>query len=70
MSDFLENLDAKTKEQTISIVSLYENFEFENELTEFLNSKGYDVTLDSSEIEAPENQTPRLIILVRKQKEA
>jgi hypothetical protein len=56
----------KMKEETISIVSLYENFEFENELTEFLNSKGYDVTLDSSEIEAPENQTPRLIILVKK----
>jgi hypothetical protein len=56
----------KMKEETISIVSLYENFEFENELTEFLNLKGYNVTLDSSEIEAPENQTPRLIILVKK----
>lgn len=54
------------KEETISIVSLYENFEFENELTAFLKQKGYDVTLDSSEIEAPENQTPRLLIFVRK----
>jgi hypothetical protein len=60
------DITEKMKEETISIVSLYENFEFENELTEFLNSKGYDVTLDSSEIEAPENQTPRLIILVKK----
>lgn len=59
-------LTPKIKEETISIVSLYENFEFENELTSFLKSKGYDVTLDSSEIEAPENQTPRLILLVKK----
>ena len=64
------DITEKTKEETISIVSLYENFEFENELTAFLKQKGYDVTLDSSEIEAPENQTPRLIILVRKQNEA
>ena len=60
------DITEKTKEETISIVSLYENFEFENELTAFLKQKGYDVTLDSSEIEAPENQAPRLIILVRK----
>ena len=60
------DITEKTKEETISIVSLYENFEFENELTAFLKQKGYDVTLDSSEIEAPENQTPSLIILVRK----
>ena len=60
------DITEKMKKETISIVSLYENFEFENELTEFLKLKGYDVTLDSSEIEAPENQTPRLIVLVRK----
>lgn len=60
------DITEKMKEETISIVSLYENFEFENELTEFLNLKGYDVTLDSSEIEAAENQTPRLIVLVKK----
>ena len=64
------DITEKIKEETISIVSLYENFEFENQLTEFLKSKGYDVPLDSSEIEAPENQTARLIILVRKQNEA
>jgi hypothetical protein len=56
----------KIKEETISIVSLYKNYDFEEELITFLNQKGYDVTLDSSEIEPPENQTPRLIILVRK----
>lgn len=61
------DITEKIKEETISVVSLYENFEFENQLTEFLKSKGYDITLDSSEIEAPENQTPRLIIFVRKQ---
>jgi hypothetical protein len=60
------DITEKMKEETISIVSLYENFEFENELTAFLKLKGYDVTLDSSEIEALENQTPRLIIFVRK----
>jgi len=60
------DITEKMKKETISIVSLYENFEFENELTEFLKLKGYDVTLDSSEIEAHENQTPRLIVLVRK----
>ena len=64
------DITEKIKEETISIVLLYENFEFENRLTEFSKSKGYDITLDSSEIEAPENQTPRLIILVRKQNEA
>ena len=60
------DITEKMKEETISIVSLYENFDFENEITTFLKQKGYDVTLDSSEIEAPENQTPRLIVLVRK----
>lgn len=59
-------LTPKIKEETISIVSLYENFEFENELTAFLKQKGYDVTLDSSEIQAPENEIPRLIVLIRK----
>lgn len=57
-------LTPKIKEEIISIVSLYENFELENELTIFLKQKGYDVTLDSSEIEAPENQTPRLLMYV------
>jgi hypothetical protein len=60
------DIAGKIKEETISIVSLYENFDFENELTTFLKQKGYGVTLDTSETEPPENQTPRLIILVRK----
>ena len=63
-------LTPKIKEETISIVSLCENIEFESELTVFLKSKGYDVTLDSSEIDPPENQAPRLIIFVRKENEA
>ena len=53
-------------EENISIVTLYNNFDLQDELVSFIKEKGYDVTLDSSEIEAPENQTPRLIILVRK----
>lgn len=61
------DITEKIKEETISIVSLYENFEFENELTTFLKQKGYDVTLDSSEIEDTENHTPRLIVFVKKQ---
>jgi len=60
------DITKKMKEETISIVSLYENYDFENELTAFLKQKGYEVTLDTSETEPPENQTPRLIILVRK----
>ena len=34
-------LTPKIKEETISIVSLCENIEFESELTVFLKSKGY-----------------------------
>ncbi|WP_291098176.1 MULTISPECIES: hypothetical protein [unclassified Flavobacterium] len=60
----------KIKEETISIVTLYENFDLQDELVNFLEQKGYIVTLDSSEIDAPENQPPRLLILVRKQNEA
>ena len=56
----------KIKEETISIVTLYEDFDLQDELVDFLNRKGYDVTLDSSDIEDPENQIPRLLILVRK----
>jgi hypothetical protein len=63
MSDFLENLDDKTKEKIVSINTLVNNFELQDELVSFIKQKGYDVILDSSEIEAPENQTPRLIIL-------
>ena len=63
MSHFLENLDDKTKEKIVSINTLVNNFELQDELVVFIKQKGYDVILDSSEIEAPENQTPRLIIL-------
>lgn len=59
------NITDKIKEETISIISLFENFEFENELTAFLKQKGYDVTSDTSETKTDDNQTPRLIILVK-----
>lgn len=66
MSDFIEKLDEKTKEKIVSLVTLYNNFELQDELVDFIKQKGYDVTLDSSETESTENQEPRLLILVMK----
>ena len=48
-------------------ISIYKNFDFHDEIVDFIKEKGYSVDYDESDKECDDVITPRLVILVKKQ---
>lgn len=58
----IENVNSdKNTLKTISIVTIYKDFYLKDEIINFIKQKGYNVELDSSELNG---EDPRLIILI------
>lgn len=60
-----ENTTPYPDKSIIAFITLRKNFDLRDELTKFLEQKGYNVTYDSSEIEDADDS--RLQILIREQ---